>query len=213
MGLEYRPTKKSCPAEPKRFNRLRALDQEHTCLDHVSKENSEGKFSMRKFQFIQLDVFTNQPFAGNPLAVFPEAEGLDDDQMMKIAREMNLSETVFVLPGSQQQTANSKRKRVNSKQQTVNSRSQEATLKRLRIIRNPQPAIRNRLCGVCASSRQRARSLSQVIRLPAPGMLWREKESFLFPKAAAAGRVFFMKWGSVCCRLISSSKTASRCRL
>jgi trans-2,3-dihydro-3-hydroxyanthranilate isomerase len=50
------------------------------------------------YRFIQLDVFTGEPFAGNPLAVFPEAEGLTDEQMMKIAREMNLSETVFVLP-------------------------------------------------------------------------------------------------------------------
>jgi trans-2,3-dihydro-3-hydroxyanthranilate isomerase len=50
------------------------------------------------FRFIQLDVFTDRAFAGNPLAVFPESEGLTGDQMMKIAREMNLSETVFVLP-------------------------------------------------------------------------------------------------------------------
>lgn len=52
---------------------------------------------MVKYRFVQMDVFTDQPFAGNPLAVFPEAEGLTDDEMMKIAREMNLSETVFVL--------------------------------------------------------------------------------------------------------------------
>lgn len=52
---------------------------------------------MRKYRFIQLDVFTEEPFAGNALAVFPEAEGLTDEQMMKIAREMNLSESVFVL--------------------------------------------------------------------------------------------------------------------
>jgi trans-2,3-dihydro-3-hydroxyanthranilate isomerase len=51
-----------------------------------------------KYRFIQLDVFTDQPFAGNPLAVFPEAEGLTDERMQQIAREMNLSETVFVLP-------------------------------------------------------------------------------------------------------------------
>ena len=64
---------------------------------------------MRKYRFTQIDVFTTEPFAGNALAVFPEAEGLSDDQMMKIAREMNLSETVFVLkPDSKQQTANSK---------------------------------------------------------------------------------------------------------
>lgn len=53
---------------------------------------------MPSYRFLQLDVFTDQAFAGNPLAVFPEAEGLSDEVMMKIAREMNLSETVFVLP-------------------------------------------------------------------------------------------------------------------
>ena len=52
---------------------------------------------MTTYRFLQLDVFTDQPFSGNPLAVFPEAEGLNDEVMMKIAREMNLSETVFVL--------------------------------------------------------------------------------------------------------------------
>ena len=53
---------------------------------------------MPSYRFIQLDVFTDQPFSGNPLAVFPEGEGLGDEQMQQIAREMNLSETVFVLP-------------------------------------------------------------------------------------------------------------------
>jgi trans-2,3-dihydro-3-hydroxyanthranilate isomerase len=63
---------------------------------------------MNKYRFVQLDVFTSEAFAGNALAVFPEAEGLTDEQMMKIAREMNLSETVFVLkPEEEQQTANS----------------------------------------------------------------------------------------------------------
>ena len=52
---------------------------------------------MPEHHFLQLDVFTDSAFCGNPLAVFPEAEGITDDQMMKIAREMNLSETVFVL--------------------------------------------------------------------------------------------------------------------
>jgi len=49
------------------------------------------------YRFVQMDVFTDSPFTGNPLAVFPEAAGITDEQMMKIAREMNLSETVFVL--------------------------------------------------------------------------------------------------------------------
>ena len=52
---------------------------------------------MPNYRFVQVDVFTDQSFAGNSLAVFPEAEGLSDEVMMKIAREMNLSETVFVL--------------------------------------------------------------------------------------------------------------------
>lgn len=50
------------------------------------------------YSFIQCDVFTRQAFGGNPLAVFPEAEGISDATMQAIAREMNLSETVFVLP-------------------------------------------------------------------------------------------------------------------
>ncbi len=53
---------------------------------------------MSSYNFIQLDVFTDRAFCGNPLAVFPEAEGLTDEKMQQIAREMNLSETVFVLP-------------------------------------------------------------------------------------------------------------------
>ncbi|PWT90095.1 MAG: phenazine biosynthesis protein [Blastocatellia bacterium] len=55
---------------------------------------------MPEYRFVQLDVFTDKRFQGNPLAVFPEAQGITDEQMMKIAREMNLSETVFVLPGN-----------------------------------------------------------------------------------------------------------------
>lgn len=49
-------------------------------------------------KFYQADVFTSQPFGGNPVAVFPDASGLLDEQLQKIAREMNLSETVFVFP-------------------------------------------------------------------------------------------------------------------
>ena len=52
---------------------------------------------MPPYNFLQFDVFTDRKFCGNPLAVFPEAEGITDEQMMQIAREMNLSETVFVL--------------------------------------------------------------------------------------------------------------------
>ncbi len=53
---------------------------------------------MRRYRFYQLDVFTTRPFGGNPLAVFVDAQGLTDNEMQSIAREMNLSETTFVLP-------------------------------------------------------------------------------------------------------------------
>jgi trans-2,3-dihydro-3-hydroxyanthranilate isomerase len=53
---------------------------------------------MKSYRFLQVDVFTDRPFGGNPLAVFPEAEGLTTAEMQALAREMNLSETTFVLP-------------------------------------------------------------------------------------------------------------------
>ncbi|WCS26383.1 PhzF family phenazine biosynthesis protein [Methylobacterium sp. NMS14P] len=49
-------------------------------------------------RFVTLDVFTERRLAGNPLAVVLDAEGLDTAAMQAIAREFNLSETVFVLP-------------------------------------------------------------------------------------------------------------------
>ena len=52
----------------------------------------------RTFDFVQLDVFTQTPLAGNALAVFPDARGLSDDEMQALAKEMNLSETTFILP-------------------------------------------------------------------------------------------------------------------
>ncbi len=48
--------------------------------------------------FEQVDVFTDRPFAGNPLCVVPDGRGLTSEQMQAIAKEMNLSETTFVLP-------------------------------------------------------------------------------------------------------------------
>jgi trans-2,3-dihydro-3-hydroxyanthranilate isomerase len=50
------------------------------------------------YHFYWLDVFTQQVFGGNQLAVFPEAQGLGDAQMQQIAREFNISETVFLFP-------------------------------------------------------------------------------------------------------------------
>ena len=54
----------------------------------------------RAYRYLHLDVFTDQRLSGNQLAVFPVADGLDDALMQRIAREINFSETTFVLPPS-----------------------------------------------------------------------------------------------------------------
>lgn len=53
----------------------------------------------RRLPFIQMDVFTAVPLEGNQLAVFTDARSLTDVEMQAIARETNLSETTFILPG------------------------------------------------------------------------------------------------------------------
>jgi len=61
--------------------------------------------SLVKLPFYQVDVFTSERFGGNPLAVFLEADDVDDLTMQKIAREMNLSETTFVQRASDAKAA------------------------------------------------------------------------------------------------------------
>jgi trans-2,3-dihydro-3-hydroxyanthranilate isomerase len=53
---------------------------------------------VRSYRFLQLDVFTDHLFGGNQLAVFPDGRGLSSETMQAIAKEMNFSETTFVLP-------------------------------------------------------------------------------------------------------------------
>jgi trans-2,3-dihydro-3-hydroxyanthranilate isomerase len=55
---------------------------------------------VRRFPYVTIDVFTDERFGGNPLAVFFDAEGLSDVEMQALASEMNYSETTFVLPPS-----------------------------------------------------------------------------------------------------------------
>ena len=52
---------------------------------------------MRTYPFMQVDAFTERPLAGNPCAIIFEADDLTTEQMLAIAKEMNLSETAFVL--------------------------------------------------------------------------------------------------------------------
>lgn len=54
----------------------------------------------RRYPFSQVDAFTKERLKGNPCAVVLEAQDLADSEMLAIAREMNLSETSFVLPSS-----------------------------------------------------------------------------------------------------------------
>jgi PhzF family phenazine biosynthesis protein len=56
---------------------------------------------MNKRYFWQVDAFSKNRYYGNPAAVVFDAEGLSQKMMQRIAREMNLSETVFVLPATE----------------------------------------------------------------------------------------------------------------
>jgi trans-2,3-dihydro-3-hydroxyanthranilate isomerase len=57
---------------------------------------------MARHEYLLVDVFTSQRFGGNPLAVFPDARQIAPELMPRIARELNLSETTFVLPSERQ---------------------------------------------------------------------------------------------------------------
>ena len=52
---------------------------------------------MRSFRYVVADVFTDTPLEGNPVAVFTDGRGLSDEEMQRLAKELNLSESVFVL--------------------------------------------------------------------------------------------------------------------
>lgn len=60
---------------------------------------------MKSHRYVLADVFTDKPLAGNQLAVFLDAEEMDESLLQPLAREMNLSETVFVFPADQGGTA------------------------------------------------------------------------------------------------------------
>lgn len=53
---------------------------------------------MSKYRFVTADVFTNAPFGGNQLAVFPDARGIPEHRLADVTREFNFSETTFVYP-------------------------------------------------------------------------------------------------------------------
>ncbi|UCE80954.1 MAG: PhzF family phenazine biosynthesis protein [Methanobacteriota archaeon] len=62
----------------------------------------------KRCAYIRVDVFAKKPFGGNPLAVFPDARGVTAREMQLLAKEMNLSETTFVLPPSRESGADAR---------------------------------------------------------------------------------------------------------
>jgi trans-2,3-dihydro-3-hydroxyanthranilate isomerase len=112
-------------------------------------------------RFIQLDVFTRNAFQGNPLAVFPEGDHITDEQMGKIAREMNLSETVFV------QTPTDPKIRHDSSNKNVPA---PEVLKRLRIF---TPMREIPFAGHPIVGTWNALAREGLVQLPENGNGWR----------------------------------------
>ena len=65
---------------------------------------SSGGLATVTRPYLQYDVFTSEPLAGNQLAVFLDGGGLSSDRMQRIAREMNFSESTFILPAEREDT-------------------------------------------------------------------------------------------------------------
>lgn len=65
---------------------------------------------MSSFAYCTADVFTDQPFGGNQLAVFPDARSIPEHRLLDVTREFNFSETTFVYPAAD--AANTRRLRI-----------------------------------------------------------------------------------------------------
>src|SRR2546427_8173462 len=67
---------------------------------HAQRDTSKGSAALQRPEpFLILDVFSEQPLEGNQLGVFTDAAAIPSELMQRLARELNFSETVFVLPG------------------------------------------------------------------------------------------------------------------
>ena len=149
---------------------------------------------MTTYRYLQLDVFTDRAFGGNALAVYPEAEGLSTEEMLKISREMNLSETVFVLKPEKTPAVDSRRGRGENQ-------------RRNRQRKNQTGEDRKKSCGACAFSHRRVKSLLRVIRSLALGTRSRAKASCQSPRGTV-GHEFIRNSASAFCLSISNSRTA-----
>jgi trans-2,3-dihydro-3-hydroxyanthranilate isomerase len=57
--------------------------------------------AMHDHPFVTMDVFTDRRFGGNQFAIFPRGDALTPEEMQVIAAEMNISDTIFLFPGSE----------------------------------------------------------------------------------------------------------------
>ena len=121
---------------------------------------------MSNYRFIQLDVFTEQPLAGNALAVFPEGEGISDEEMLRISREMNLSETVFVLKPNQDNSSNDRNDADDNKTATT---QQPSVLRRLRIF---TPTLEIPFAGHPVVGTWNALAREGIVPVPENGSGW-----------------------------------------
>ena len=67
--------------------------------------SKKGGFAMKSFRFWQVDAFSAERYMGNPAAIVFEADALSTDQMQRITRQFNLSETVFLCAPSERDAA------------------------------------------------------------------------------------------------------------
>src|SRR5260221_191414 len=106
----------------------------------------------RRLPFVQVDVFTSVPLEGNQLAVFADGSSLTDAEMQALAKEMNLSETTFILP---RDAAIERERGVRVRIFTVNEELPFAghpTLGTAMVLRNEvvrNDGLRNDLLGGC----------------------------------------------------------------
>jgi trans-2,3-dihydro-3-hydroxyanthranilate isomerase len=98
----FRPTMRPKAADP-RLDRPIPAGAVANALSTQRGEDTMNSHASYRYRVV--DVFTSERFEGNPLGVFPEATGLSTELMGKIARELNLSETVFLLPARRSECA------------------------------------------------------------------------------------------------------------
>jgi trans-2,3-dihydro-3-hydroxyanthranilate isomerase len=79
-------------------------DNARSSISRARGDLTNGGEGGRGLEYLHLDVFTDRRFEGNQLAVFPDGRGLDPSLMQTIAREMNFSETTFLLPAERADT-------------------------------------------------------------------------------------------------------------